>query len=285
MTLDAAPSSSTASIDLSGQIALVTGGGRGLGRAIAIALTRAGAAVAVTARSESELAKTVTAVETSGGRAIALPADVADHAAVQRVVRETERRLGSIDLLVNNAGRAQPVGLTWDIDPSDWWRTLEVNLLGPLLCSHAVLPTMLARARGRIVNVASGAGLGAGRHFSAYATSKAALIRLSEALAAEAADRGVCVFAISPGLVHTSMVADVRQSPEQSRLLPGIATGAQEGRDVPPERAANLVVSLASGVADGLTGRYLSITDDLPALITRAEEIQRDRLHTMRLVT
>jgi NAD(P)-dependent dehydrogenase (short-subunit alcohol dehydrogenase family) len=271
--------------DLAGQVALVTGGGRGLGRAIAIGLASVGMAVAVTARSADQLDETVAAVEGSGGRALALPADVTDQAAVQRIVSETEQRLGPIDLLVNNAGRGQPIGLTWEIDPADWWRTLEVNLLGPLLYARAVLPGMVARGTGRIVNMASGAGLGTGRHFSAYATSKAALIRLSEALAAEAGAHGVRVFAIAPGVVQTAMVVEVLESATYSQLLPGIPDAVREGRDVPPERAAQLVVCLASGAADGLNGRYLGVQDDLPALIARAEEIQRDRLHTLRLAT
>jgi NAD(P)-dependent dehydrogenase (short-subunit alcohol dehydrogenase family) len=284
--LSPARSASAASpADLRGQVALVTGGGRGLGRAIALALAQAGADVAVTARSAGELHETAALVVAAGGQALALPACVAEPAAVEQVVCQAETRLGPLGLLVNNAGMAGPVGLTWAADPAAWWRALAVNLYGPLLFIRAAVPGMVARGRGRVVNMASAAGLGTGRHFSAYATSKAALIRLTEALAAEAAGTGVCAFAIHPGLVQTAMVHSVLQSPEQARLLPGIPDAVREGRDVPPERVAALVVQLASGVADDLSGRYLSVTDDLPALLARAAEIQRERLHTMRLVT
>jgi NAD(P)-dependent dehydrogenase (short-subunit alcohol dehydrogenase family) len=272
-------------VDPMGQVALVTGGGRGIGRAIAQALALVGMAVAVTARSADELAETARLIEDAGGRAVAIPGDAADRHMVEHVVRQTEEHLGSVDLLVNNAGTSGPIGLTWESDPEQWWRTLEVNLLGPLLFAHGVLPGMVERRRGRIINIASGAGLGTGRHFSAYASSKAALIRLTEALAVEAGEYGVQVFAVGPGVVKTAMVNDVLESPEQSRLLPGIPNAVNEGRDVPPERVGAMAVLLASGAADGLTGRFLSIFDDLPALIMRAEEIQRDRLHTMRLVS
>ena len=241
--------------------------------------------MAVVARTREQLEETVALVGAAGGRAAAVVADVAEPAAAGPAVAEAERRFGPVDVLVNNAGVAEPVGLTWELDPAAWWRTLEVNLRGPLLFARAVLPGMVARGRGRVVNVASGAGLGSGRHFSAYATSKAALIRLSEALAVEAGDAGVRVFAVDPGLVQTAMVTEVLASAEWSRLLPGIPARVAEGRDVPPERAAALVVRLASGAADALSGCYLTVQDDLPALVARAEEIRRDGLHRMGLVT
>ena len=147
-------------IDLGGQVAIVTGGGRGIGSAIAQKLTKAGAAVAVVARSEDQLAETVTLIEGAGGRAIALPVDVTDQQAVERAVAETEQQLGPVDLLVNNAGVPGPPGPLWESDSGEWWWCIEVNLRGPFLCSRAVLPGMVARGRGRIITTASGFGLG-----------------------------------------------------------------------------------------------------------------------------
>lgn len=145
-------------VDLTGQVALVTGGGKGLGRAFAIALARAGAHGAVTARTTAPLAETVEMVERAGGRALALPGDVSAPEAVAHVVKTAESQLGPVDILVNNAGAVGPLGCSWEADPEDWWRTFEINMRGPFLYARAVLPGMVGRQRGRIVNVSSGAG-------------------------------------------------------------------------------------------------------------------------------
>jgi NAD(P)-dependent dehydrogenase (short-subunit alcohol dehydrogenase family) len=148
----------TAVRTLSGQVAIVTGGGRGIGRLVAEALAGAGAAVAVTARSEDELTETVTSITRSRGTALALPGDVSDPRAATRALREVERQLGPVDLLVNNAGISGPIGPVWEVDADEWWRTFEVNLEGVFLFAHAVLPGMVARRRGRVVNMSSNAG-------------------------------------------------------------------------------------------------------------------------------
>ena len=145
--------------DLRGQVAIVTGGGRGLGRTFAHALAAAGAAVAVVARSSDELAEVVASIRELGRRATAITGDVTDRQAVEHVVHETERQLGPVDLLVNNAAILRTPGPLWEVDPDEWWRTMEVNVRGPFLCARAVLPGMIERGRGRIINVASGAGL------------------------------------------------------------------------------------------------------------------------------
>ena len=165
--------------DLTGEVAIVTGGGRGIGRAIAVALAKAGASVAVVAGSEDQLAETVREITELGSRAISIAADVSHPDAVQKMMVEVEKSLGSVDLLVNNAGLAGPIGPTWETAPDAWWRCLEVNLRGPMLCSQAVLPGMIARGDGRIVNVASGAGTFAIPYLGAYVTSKTALIKFT----------------------------------------------------------------------------------------------------------
>src|SRR5262249_54052018 len=137
---------------LSGTVAVVTGGGRGIGRAIALALARHGAAVTITARSVGELDSTLGELRTIHDRTIAVRSDVTDRASVDDMVSQTEARLGPIDFLVNNAGSAGVIGPIWETDPDDWWREVEVNLRGPLLCARAVLPGMIARRSGRIVN-------------------------------------------------------------------------------------------------------------------------------------
>ncbi len=254
--------------------ALVTGGGRGIGRAIALALAQAGWAVAVTARSANELNETVSL---SPNRMLAVPADIADPADVRAMVQRVERELGPIDLLVNNAGMAGPVGPFWESDPAEWWRNQEVNLRGPMLCCREIVPGMVARKAGRIINVASGAGFRPFPDLSAYVVSKCALIRFSEQLAFELAPHGVGVFPIQPGTVRTRMVDESRAR------LPFIQAILDRGEDVAPDVAANLVLKLASGCADALSGRFFSVHENVDEVVRRAEEVRTRDLYTLRL--
>jgi 3-oxoacyl-[acyl-carrier protein] reductase len=194
--------------ELSNRVALVTGGSRGIGKAIALALARAGAAVAINYRERGEeAASVVAAIREDGGHAAAVAADVSNAAAVQRMVAEAEDRLGSIEILVNNAGMAQARGLD-DISEADFDHALAVNLKSAFLCTQAVLPDMRARRWGRIVNISSiGARVGAGSVSVAYGAAKAGLEGLTRAYALRLAPEGVTVNAIAPGLIDTEMGA------------------------------------------------------------------------------
>lgn len=208
---------------------------------------------------------------------LAIAGDIADPAAVTRIVAETGEKLGPIDLLVNNAGAGGPFDSFWKTDPADWWRCQEVNLRGPMLCCHAVLPGMLARRSGRIVNMASGAGVHPFAGMSAYVAGKTALIRFSEQLALELEGLGVSVFPIRPGTVRTAMVEEARHS------IPIIQKILDDGRDVTPEVVSRLVLALASGRADALSGRLFSFDDDIDAIVAQAEEIRARELYLLRL--
>ena len=261
---------------LQGQVAIVTGAGRGVGWAIAEALAAEGAAVALAARSEPELAEAARQL----GRAVAVPTDVTRPADVARLVETAERELGPPTLLVAGAGTWDHVGPAWEGDPEAWWRDVEVTLRGAYLCARAVLPGMVARGTGRIVALASYAANQPRPYSSGYASGKAALLRFVDSLAAEVADRGVSVFAVTPGFVQTKLVEDVARSPAGRRWLPELA----ERQDVlEPERAGRLVVELATGRADALSGRFLHVLDDLDDLVARADEIAREDLYALRL--
>jgi NAD(P)-dependent dehydrogenase (short-subunit alcohol dehydrogenase family) len=217
-----------------------------------------------------------------GGEARSFSVDVSDRGAVERMVAQVERELGPVGLLVNNAAVPGPVAPFVATDPDDWWRAIEINLRGPVYCSRAVLPPMLERGHGRIVNVSSGAGFAAWPMVSSYVVSKAALYRLTETLDAETRERGVRMFAISPGGVRTKMFEYGLTCGEPSVEQP-FRDMIDAGLDIPPERAAQMVMYLASGEADALSGRCLDVDDDLPDMVARLAEIEQQDLYAMRL--
>ena len=266
---------------LEGQVAVVTGGGRGLGRAFAKTLAGAGASVAVLARSSGELAETVAAIRDSGGEARGFATDVTDAADVRAAIAAVEQSVGAVDLLVNNAGWIGPIGPFWEIEPDTWWRAMDVNMRGALLCAHAVLSGMVARKRGRIINIAT--TLAPFAYLSSYITSKTALVRAMECIAAEAKPHGVAVFSIAPGTVRTAMSSHSLTSAEGREWLPWYRRIFDEGLDVPPERPAALVLALASGEFDELSGLFLSVFDDLPAIAKEIDRVRREQLHSMRV--
>jgi NAD(P)-dependent dehydrogenase (short-subunit alcohol dehydrogenase family) len=250
------------SAELEGEVALVTGGGRGIGANIARELASAGMRVAVSARTREEVERV--ARELDG---LAVVADVSRQTDVERMTEEVEQSLGPIDLLVANAGIDAFDQAAWDRDVDEWWHVHEVNVLGVYLCCRAVLPSMLERGQGRIVITGSGAAYLPGSTNSAYSSSKAAVCRFGETLANQLAGR-VPVFPISPGLVRTEM----------TDRLPVDAPWT------PPESAPRLVRALASGRFDRLSGRYLHAEHDPPEeLEQRIDRILDDDLNAIRL--
>jgi NAD(P)-dependent dehydrogenase (short-subunit alcohol dehydrogenase family) len=269
--------------DLQGQTAIVTGGGRGLGREMAQALARAGAAVAVTARSTDQIAETARLINETGGHAIAVTADVTSISDTQNMIEEVDKQLGPVDILINNAGHAGVPGPIWEVEADEWWLTFEVNVRGAFLCAKAVLPGMILRQRGKIINVASQAGTLTIPYATPYCASKAALIRFSDCLAADTREHGIAVFAIHPGTVRTDMSTYLIESEAGKKWLPWYRTIFDNNEDEPIELAGELVVLLASGQADSLSGRMLYASDDVPNLIQEAVRIQQDDLYTLRL--
>lgn len=251
---------------LENQVAVVTGASRGLGRAYAAALAEAGAAVALVARGAMELGSFARELSSVGHRVISIAADVTDDDAVQRAANHVLSVFGGVDLLVNSAGVGMPMGPFADAAIERWWRTIEVNVKGPALWSRALLPSMMRRRSGRIINLASIAGTRAIANWSAYTTSKTALIRLSETLALEGAASGVRVFPIHPGTVRTPMTQEALDSDEARRLVPGLAAIFDRGDDTALHDSVAFVLRIARGEADALSGRFISVQDELAAL-------------------
>lgn len=267
---------------LAGQVAIVTGGGRGFGRAIAEGLAAEGAAVTVVSRTPSQLEETVAAITVAGGRALAQAGDVTSQADWQRIVAETEARLGPITLLVSNAALSDPAGPLYEIDPDVWQRTLEVNVMGSVRGARAVLPGMVARRAGRVIIVSSGAALTASPYTSPYRVSKTALLRLAEIMALEVREFGISVFAIHPGVISSTIHHSATMTEAGRKYLPHFAEMAARGA-TDPKLCADCCVFLASGAADGLSGRFISATEDYRALAARADEVQEKDLQVLRL--
>jgi len=274
----ATPPESLQRIDLSAEVALVTGASRGIGKAIAQALVAAGARVALNARSRPDLQEALSDIQETGGRVHAIAADVSEPAAVDQLVAETEVTLGPITLLVNNAGVLGPIGVLWEVDPVEWWHCVEINLRGPFLCTRAVLPGMLTRRNGAIVSLASTAATGPTPDGTAYASAKTGLVRLTESLSIELEESGVTAFAIDPGQVDTRMHEFLGSSAEWLKRR-----GSHNPQFTPAERTAELVVGIASGRAAPLSGLLLHATDDLDGLLRSASEIRASAQLTLRL--
>ena len=279
-------------VDLSGHTALVTGAGRGLGRRLALRLAASGARVALLARTAADIRDVQSEIDVANGEgtSLALPTDVTDDAAVAEAVMAAEHRLGPVSLLVNNAGRFSAAGRIGEVDPAEWWRELEVNVRGPQLCIHHVLPRMRDRGAGRVINMASMAAFATvGWGTSAYIVSKMALVRLSELVAAETAGSGICVLSIHPGAVRTAMTDAWLSRGGPRDVVPEMAEWFQRlfasGEDAPPEAVEDLVLFLASGGGDPLTGRYLSVEDDWHALAADSARIENEKLYTTGLRT
>ena len=270
--------------ELTGQVAIVTGGGRGFGQAIARRLAAGGAAVAVTSRTQSQLDETKASIEATGGRALAIAADVNSQADWQRVVEETEARLGPVTLLVANAALSDPAGPLYDIDPDVWQKTLDTNVMGSVRGARAVLPGMVERGAGRVIIISSGSALGATPYTSPYRVSKAALLRLAEIMALEVKDHGISVFAIHPGVIDSTILDSAARTEEGRKWVPHFARMVESGEVFTgTEPCAECCAFLASGAADALTGRYVSATEDYRALAHRAAEIAERDLQVLRL--
>ena len=269
---------------LEGRVALITGGGRGIGRAIARAYAAEGARLALAARTVTELEETAALVrEEHGAEAITLVADVSDGGQVQRAVTQTLERFGAIDVLVNNAGNIGPVNTIWNSDPEEWARTISIHLMGVFYGCHAVLPHMLEREQGRIVNM-SGVG---GPNTTAYDAAKTAIVNFTENLALELQDTAITVNAISPGSIHTRMWEETR---DLSLAIGDMATyerGVQvtSGQGASIERAAELAVFLGSDDCGALSGRLIrAFADRFEEFPGRVAEIMNSDVYQLRRV-
>lgn len=263
-------------------VAVVTGGGRGIGAATCEALADAGMAVAVLARTRTEIDATVARIRSKGGTAAAFQVDATDDGQVLDVVNAINDQLGPIEVLVNAAGGGSAVGPVWESTPQEWWSEIELNLKTAYLFSRNILPGMIDRSRGCIVNITSYYGYHPHPYRSGYSCSKAAVITLTECLSASVRDQGITCFAIDPALVRTTLV-ETNSASERGRVWMPEYAGYKDEDYTPASDVADFIVRLTSGAADSLTGRCLRVHSDLDALTAHIDEIEQRELYALRM--
>jgi NAD(P)-dependent dehydrogenase (short-subunit alcohol dehydrogenase family) len=256
--------------DLQGQVAVVTGSGRGFGRAIAGGLAAAGVAVVVSSRTQSEIDATVQSIKEAGGTAVGVLADVTSLADVHGLRTAAEESFGPVTLVVHNAGVPWPFGPTWEVDPARWWSAQQVHVLGAMHCISTFVPGMVDRHNGRVVVVSSAGGTRVAPCMSGYGVAKNTQIRLIEFLGHEGYDAGgVSAFAIHPGDELTGISDLTMNDPDAQQWVPWFVehlhTKIGEDSSGGFKACADLVVKLASGRYDRLSGQYLTPFEDLDA--------------------
>jgi 2-deoxy-D-gluconate 3-dehydrogenase len=241
--------------DLNGKVAAVTGASRGLGKAIALALADAGADVALVGTSPQKMEPLAEQVRAKGRRAAVVALDLRDVPAIAPAFAEAAAALGPIDILVNNAGVNQTEPSV-DVAQETWDRLMDVNLRAPFFCAQAVAGPMLERGSGKIINIASDAGVKGYAEHAAYGATKGGLIQLTRDLAVEWASKGVQVNAVAPGAAWTDMTSPAMRIPE---IAASILSRGFSPRITDPEEVAAACVYLASKEADQVIGHILFV--------------------------
>jgi NAD(P)-dependent dehydrogenase (short-subunit alcohol dehydrogenase family) len=241
---------------LAGKVAIVTGASRGIGAAAALALGEAGASVVLAARTTAQAEANARQINAAGGKAAAIACDVSDYAACQRLVQETTERFGPPDVLVNNAGVIEPISMVGEADPAEWARSIEINLIGAYYTIRAVLPGMIERGHGDIINVSSGAAHRPLEGWSAYCAGKAGLAMLTRSIDLEHRPAGIRVFGFQPGTTDTDMQVTIRAS--------GVNMVSRIPREqlTPVAHPARAIVYLCSEEADDLAGKEFALGND-----------------------
>jgi NAD(P)-dependent dehydrogenase (short-subunit alcohol dehydrogenase family) len=275
---------------MQGQVAFITGGGRGIGRGIAEAFAAEGASVALMARSENQLSETLRQIEAVGGRGLMLKGDVTSQDDVDSAINATETSLGPITTVVSNAGITGPYAPIAEADPDEWWRTQEVHLRGAFLTSRAAFRSMRTRGGGRIIIISSRAAERGSPNISGYAVAKASQVRFTEMLAAEGAPVGIKAFVLHPGTVDTQFTDEALNRADANQYAAGFVERLRELRSnpaafTPMSKVTDLCLFLASGAGDELSGRYLSVDYDVPRLAQGSMQIKEQDLYTLRIHT
>lgn len=240
-------------MEIDGKVVIVTGAGSGVGRTLACEFAARGARVACAGRRPGPIEETAALIAARGGTALSVTVDVADRLRVGEMVERVRSSLDCVDVLFNNAGSFEAIGPVWEVDPDRWWHDVTVNLRGTMLCCRAVLPQMMERDRGIIINMSGGNRIPGG---TGYSCSKIGVVRFTELLAAELAREGssVLAFAIRPGFVRTEMTEYQVRTPAGRKWLPSSREAFERGADRPPEDCARTALELVRVAGPELSG-------------------------------
>lgn len=277
-------------LSLQGKVAIITGANQGLGLEISRQYIRSGASIMVCARDRERLNTAATQLATvanEGQRVEWMAIDVACPDDVRKVVEATLSRFGQIDVLVNNAGMYGPMGRCETADWMEWVKAIEVNLLGSVQMCRAVLPSMKARGKGKIIQISGGGATNPLPGLSAYAASKAAIVRFAETLAEEVRGDGIEVNAVAPGALNTRLLDEVLAAGAEKvgEAFFAKAVKQKESGGTPLTVGAELAVFLASDQSNGITGKLISaVWDDWEAWPEHLEELRSSDVYTLRRI-
>lgn len=272
-------------MELKDKTVIVTGAGSGIGRVLALAFAQQGAKVVCCGRREAAIQETLSKIEGAGGQGLAVVTDITKKDQVQALVQNTISRFGTVDILYNNAGSFQVLGGLWEVDAGAWWQDVTVNLLGSMLCCQAVLPHMMAKNEGIIINMDGGGSAGPLAGGSGYGTSKTAVLRLTDTLAAELEreQSGVFVFALGPGLVHTEMTEYQAKSEAGRKWIPSTQQYIDDHLTRSPEECARAAIRLIHVASPELSGRVFSVDSDFDEISRQAKHIKEKDLLCLRM--
>ena len=272
---------------LKDKVAIITGGSKGVGKAIAMTFAKEDACVTIASRTNTELIKIEEEIErTYPHKVLTVVADISKPLDAKRIVKLTTERFGKINILVNNAAIQNPIGPFIDNDMGEWIKTININLIGTVRMIKLCLPYMISQRSGKIINLSGGGAVSSRPNFSAYGTSKAAIVRFTETLAEELRIYNIDVNSIAPGAVNTKMTEEIVKNKNKAGIQEYILAKkqlAEGGAD--PQLVASLALFLASEESNGLSGRLISaVWDDWQNLGSKIKSVMKTDAFTVRRI-
>lgn len=270
-------------MSINDRVSIVTGAGRGIGKAIAKRFAEEGSIVVLAARSVDEVNNTLKEIKEKGGEGISIKTDISKTNDVNNLVNQVIERFSKVDILVNNAGVIKPIAPIHMVKTDEWEDHIKINIFGTFYCLKAVLPHMISKNYGKIINMSGGGAFNAMPNFSAYGASKAAIVRITEIAAAEVKDCNISVNAIAPGPIKTKITNDILESGDMAGIEYERAKDVVEKGGSSLDKVTQLAVFLASDESDGLSGKTISAKwDDLDYIKKNIPEIQKSDKYTMK---